>query len=570
VTDGFRILVVEDSETQALKLCALLEEQGWTTILAPTAQAALEELSREIPDLMIVDYYLPGMRGDELCRRVRMNVDTRDLLTLMLTVEEDESAHLRGLESGADDYLPKSTDDDVLLLRVQALLRKAQAHSAVLGTGETSFRQARILAIDDSPTYLAYVTGELIADGYQVEGVSSGAEGLELIRQKQFDCVLVDLVMPGLDGVEVCRQITEHRRTLDNPLVVLILTAHESKEEMTRGLAAGADDFVGKSSDMAVLKARIRALLRRKFFQEENERILQELKQRELEAVRSRAEKDAAVARAVLGERLKQAHEELQEAHLQLKQTQVQLVHSEKMASLGQLVAGIAHEINNPLAFVVNNLYVLGERLDELAAPQGLGPETPEMLRRMRTRVSDSVDGLARVQELVMKLRTFSRIDEGEFKVVDVHEGIESALLFLGHRLGERIQVTKTYTPSGVLGCYAGQLNQVMMNILSNAIDAIERDGTIAITTSRDDGWFSISVRDTGKGMPADVRHRLFEPFFTTKPVGKGTGLGMAISDTIMRMHQGEIRVSSEDGKGAEFVVRIPVDLERRLSDGST
>jgi two-component system NtrC family sensor kinase len=560
----YRIVIVEDSETQALKLRYILEEEGLEATCCPTAEAALEALNSSLPDLVVVDYHLPGIPGDELCRRIRMNVNTRGIPILMLTAEETHAAELRGLESGADDYVPKSADPDILLLRIHALLRKARAQASVLSPGDAYFRRARLLVIDDSPTYLEFLAEELGQEGFTVERATGGAEGLGRIEREAFDCVLVDLVMPGMDGIEVCRRLTEMRRTMDNPIVVLMLTAHEGKEDMTRGLEAGADDFVGKSSDMAVLKARIRALLRRKFFQEENQRIIEELKNKELEAVRARAEKEAAEARAALAEKLEEANRGLEEANRKLKEAQAHLVQSEKMASLGQLVAGIAHEVNNPLAFVSNNVFTVEQTLSRIGpeAEPHLSPASLERLRKLRVYLKDAGQGLERVRDLVLKLRTFSRLDEGEFKTVDVHEGLDSVLLFLHHKMKNRIEVEKRYGPDGTLSCFAGQLNQVFMNIISNAVDAIKGEGKITVATGQEDGMFVISVKDTGRGIPEAVRGRIFEPFFTTKPVGQGTGLGLAISYGIVQAHRGGIEIHSQEGQGTEFIIKVPLDLK--------
>lgn len=549
-----RIMVVEDSETQALKMRYVLEAEGWEVISASSAETSLDALNRTVPDLILVDYHLPGIRGDELCRRIRMNVNTRGIPVLMLTVEEDHGAELHGLESGADDYVSKAVDTEILLARIRALLRKSPSQTSVLSPADSRFRSSRLLAIDDSPTYLQYLAEELLSDGYQVEQVTSGRAGLDRLANEAFDCALVDLEMPDLSGIDLCRQIVDLRRTADNFIGVLMLTARETKEDMTRGLEAGADDFVGKSSDLAVLKARIRALLRRKSFQEENRKIVEELKNKELEALRARAEKETAEARAVLAE-------ELAETNRKLKETQAHLIHSEKMASLGQLVAGIAHEINNPLAFVLNNLFTVESNFNQIISQveDHLAPGHPAKVEKIRTRLGGMRQGLERVKELVLKLRTFSRLDEGEFKTVDIHESIDSVLLFLQHQTKGRIEIEKHYGSVNTLACYAGGINQVLMNLLTNALYAIEGQGKITITTRQEGDLFSISVRDTGKGIPKAIRHRIFEPFFTTKPVGQGTGLGLSITYGIVQAHRGTIEVHSEEGAGTEFIIKLPI-----------
>jgi two-component system NtrC family sensor kinase len=171
-------------------------------------------------------------------------------------------------------------------------------------------------------------------------------------------------------------------------------------------------------------------------------------------------------------------------------------------------------------------------------------------------------EGLDRVKELVLDLRTFSRLDEGEFKTVDIVEAIDTVLLLLKHKTNSRIHIEKQYGPGRMLYCYAGRLNQVLMNLIANAVDAIPAEGTIVITTSQNAEVFTISVRDSGSGIPESIRSKIFDPFFTTKPVGQGTGLGLAISYGIVLDHSGVIEVLSEEGVGTEFIVKIPLDLE--------
>ncbi len=175
-----RILVVEDSDTQALKLQLMLENEGCEVVCAATAERAIEELNQSVPDLVIVDYHLPGVRGDEVCRRIRMNMSTRGIAILMLTAEETDAAELHGLESGADDYISKSVDDDILMLRVRGLLRKSSSETSLLFGLESALSSARLLAVDDSATYLEFLTEELRSEGYRVDTAISGAKALEM------------------------------------------------------------------------------------------------------------------------------------------------------------------------------------------------------------------------------------------------------------------------------------------------------------------------------------------------------------------------------------------------------
>ncbi|HLN25990.1 MAG TPA: response regulator [Patescibacteria group bacterium] len=426
------------------------------------------------------------------------------------------------------------------------------------------FRRPKVLVIDDSETYRETLAAELREEGCEVTLINSGWEGLDYLEQNDFDCVLVDMVMPDLDGVEVCQELAKKRHASESPIVILMISAYENKENVARALEAGADDFVGKSTQMSLLRARLRALLRRKFLLEENSRIIEEFKAKEMQALRATAEKEAAEAKVMLAAGLEKANAELADTNRKLKEAQLHLIQSEKMASLGQLVAGIAHEINNPLSFALSNVFTIQQWLDEVAADPGnqLTEGTARRLEKIGARIADSGQGLDRVRDLVVQLRTFSRLDEGEFKTIDLREAFESVVLFLRHKMSERITLVRDFAENNMLSCYAGQLNQVLMNVVANAVDAIKGDGTIVLRTARrDDGFFEISVKDSGQGIPADIRERIFDPFFTTKAVGQGTGLGLAISYGIVQSHRGRIEVDSEIGLGTEIRILIPMDL---------
>ncbi len=563
------ILIVEDSATQAIRLQFTLEQEGFRTVTADSGEAALEEINRQLPCLIIVDYHLPGIQGDELCRQIHMDITTRGIPLLMLTADDTSAVELHGLESGADDFVAKSEDSEILLLRVHNLLRKSRRETANVDVARSLFRRARVLVIDDSLTYRETLAQELGEEGCEVTLVTNGADGLAALAGGDFDCVMVDMVMPGMDGIAVCKELNARRIDGDAPLVVLMLSAYETKENVARALEAGADDFVGKSAEMSVLRARLRALLRRKFLLEQNRRLNDEIRMREVETLRVKAEKDAAEARAALAEGLARANRDLESANAKLCETQVHLIQSEKMASLGQLVAGIAHEINNPLSFALSNVFSVEGWLSSVlnAAGSALPPDQAGKLEKARKRIIDTGQGLERVRELVIKLRTFSRLDEGEFKVIDVRDAMESVLLFLRHKMSRRITVDRAYQDgANMLGCYAGQLSQVLMNVVANAVDAIEGEGDIRVGTRTADGNFIIIVADTGCGIRPENMERIFDPFFTTKPVGQGTGLGLAISYGIISSHQGRIEVSSVPGQGTEIRIMIPLDLQERIA----
>jgi predicted ATPase/signal transduction histidine kinase/tRNA A-37 threonylcarbamoyl transferase component Bud32 len=310
---------------------------------------------------------------------------------------------------------------------------------------------------------------------------------------------------------------------------------------------------------------------------------------------------------------LKEKNGQLESTLDELKQTQTQLIQTEKMSSLGQLVAGVAHEINNPVNFIHGNLTHASRYTHDLleliqcyqqhhpnADPeiQNLAEEIdveflmqdlPKILSSMRV-------GADRIRQIVLSLRNFSRLDEADMKLVNIHEGIESTLLLLQHRLQQTgtvsIEIVKEYGDLPLVECYAGQLNQALMNILSNAIDALEecdrhpqtckslqnseqahsRSGVVRICTETlPNNWVSIRIVDNGPGMGEEVRSKVFDPFFTTKPVGAGIGMGLSISYQIVaNKHSGHLRCKSEPGNGAEFIVEIPVQQKTEVSQART
>ena len=294
-------------------------------------------------------------------------------------------------------------------------------------------------------------------------------------------------------------------------------------------------------------------------------------------------------AKTQLENKVKERTQELQNTLVNLRNTQAQMLQAEKMSALGQTVAGVAHEINNPVNFIHANIEYIETYIKDLlklvALYQEYYPETPELLQEKLDEIDlefiaeDSVKILAsmnlgsiRIGEIVKSLRSFSRLDEAEYKKVDIHEGIDNTLLILQHRLKNNstqseIIIIKNYAQIPLVECYAGKLNQVFMNILGNAIDALstlEASNTtakISISTQViDENWIRICIADNGTGIKKEVCKNIFNPFFTTKPVGKGTGLGLSISyQIIVETHKGKIYCDSELGKGSKFVIEIPI-----------
>ena len=290
---------------------------------------------------------------------------------------------------------------------------------------------------------------------------------------------------------------------------------------------------------------------------------------------------------------VEQYTQDLRQAIEDLKTTQAQLIQTEKMSSLGHMVAGIAHEINNPVGFIHGNIIPASEQIQDLLSlvylyQQNCSQLFPEIEAKIAEIDLDFIAedlpkllasmkmGTERIREIVLSLRNFSRLDEAEIKAVDIHEGIENTLLILNHRFKSHIELVKEYGNLPLIECYPAQLNQVFMNIIANAIDAVEDTKSSILsakslqkpqitieTTQINSEEVQVRIRDNGLGIPDAIKLKLFDPFFTTKKIGKGTGIGLAISYKIIENHHGKINVVSEYGQGAEFIITLPIVSEK-------
>ncbi|RJQ21729.1 MAG: PAS domain S-box protein [Nitrospiraceae bacterium] len=281
---------------------------------------------------------------------------------------------------------------------------------------------------------------------------------------------------------------------------------------------------------------------------------------------------------------------ELEDAYSELKAAQARMLQREKMASIGQLAAGVAHEINNPTGFILSNMGSLLKYTDKLTEFIGIqtdllesfnSVEISKKLREARKKmkldyiigdvsqlIRESAEGADRIKKIVQNLKSFSRLDEAEYKMADINSGIENTINIVWNELKYKATLTKKYGDLPMTLCNPGQLNQVFMNVLVNAADSIEKQGELSVKTWNENGSINVSITDTGSGIPEDKINKIFEPFFTTKEAGKGTGLGLSITYDIVKKHNGEIQVSSEVGKGTTFTIKIPVVQAKTATQG--
>jgi len=411
-----------------------------------------------------------------------------------------------------------------------------------------------VLVVDDVEANLVVLRALLDHIECRVVSATSGTQALRALLRNEFAVMLLDVQMPEMDGYEVARHARMHPATREVPIIFLT-AAHGSDDHVARGYGSGAVDFLLKPIDGDVLLSKVRIFLElfagRKKLHRVNRAL--EAKNRELSSL---AEAEASAARE-----LRQANERLQAAYGELQATQSQLVQSAKMASLGELVAGVAHEINNPLAFVMSHLDTTRKSLGQFRADltEPVSERAEEQWSRAQSRLAESATGLGRIRDLVVKLRTFSRLDEGERKLVSMAECVDSVITILGHRLKDRISVEIELRPPDMVDCFPSLLNQVLLNLVANSIDAIEGEGRIALSAGAEGSDFVIRVADSGPGIPVEVRDRVLEPFFTTKPVGQGTGLGLSIAYSIMKKHRGSLELGDAPGGGTLATLRFPL-----------
>ncbi len=521
------VLVIDDSATFREQLRSALGEAGYEVVVAGSGEEGLRVAADRRPSVILVDGVLPGIDGATVIRRVRLDAALRGIPCVLLTASEGPGAELRALDAGADAFVRKEEPIDVILAKLAAVLRRVSAGTSPEET-TSLLGPKKILAVDDSETHLHMLADTLRDDGYDVILARSGEEAIELLAVQPVDCILLDVMMPGLSGHDTCRRIKSAAGVRDIPL--LMLTAVDEPDAMLEGLAAGADDYVAKSSDLDVVKARVRAQIRRKQFEDENRHVREELLRKELETMEARAARDLAQTRAALVDELERKNKELE-----------------------AFSYSVSHDLRAPLRSIEGFSQAL---LEDYA--DALDAEGKSHLQRVRA-------AARRMGELIADLLDLSRVGSAELRRtrVDLSELARSVLAELARRDAGR--TVETQVQDGLLADADGRLIQVALeNLLGNAWKFTAKAPGAKITFGAEprDGRAVYVVRDNGAGFDMSYADKLFSPFqrLHSDAEFSGTGIGLATVYRIVDRHGGRVWAEGAVGRGASVYFTLARD----------
>jgi len=528
------VLLIDDSLTFREALCEMLEPEGYEVYQAGTGEDGLSRMADLRPDAVIVDGLLPGMEGVDVIRSVRADASLRGTPCLLLTASLQREEETRALEAGADLFVCKTEDKEVILARLRVLIRPDR--SPLPSMPHSLLGPKRVLAVDDSMTYLGELTEQLRGEGYDVAPARSGEEALELLQVQAVDAILLDVMMPGLSGKEVCRRIKSTPAWRDIPL--LMLTALEEREALLEGINAGADDYITKSSRFDVLKARLKAQLRRKQFEEENRRFRDQLLKRELEALELQAIKELSDTRAAHIDVLEKKNEELRVA----KESADMLARELEAFSYS-----VSHDLRAPLRGIDGFSQVLLEEYGEAMDDEG---------KRLLTRIRTGTRNMGALIEDMLGLAQVSRKPLASENVNltslarEIADGLEAA-----HPGGK----TQVDIAEG-LACRGdeGLLRILLENLLGNAWKFSAKAEQPRIRFYRDESNPDLPafvVKDNGAGFDMAYASKLFQAFqrLHSQQEFAGTGVGLATVHRVVQRHGGKIWAEGRVGAGAEF-----------------
>jgi two-component system, NtrC family, sensor kinase len=540
------VLIADDLEEQRRLISSYVAQLGYTAETAADGQEAIVKTRLCNPDIILMDVFMPGTDGIEACRQLKADETTRHIPVIAVTGTDERNVRINCLEAGANDFMSKPIDSAELLMKIRNMIRLKE------------FEDSKIMNKLMTETFKAVETAkrewEDSLDCIDDIVILVDAEN-RILRANKMLTTLSQIAYSGLVGHKWEDILNKGGFTLNQDYSVSAEIFHASGKCFRYSFYAIASN---RESSALVSVITLHDIT-------EPKKITEELLQ-------SR-------------EMLRAKNEELDAAILDLKMTQSQMLQQEKMASIGQIAAGVAHEINNPMGFIISNFHSLkkysgrivgflnaqADALHKYAEACGNPDEmnkTEELRQQLKldhilsdidALITESLEGADRVKMIVQDLKSFSRVDEAEQKQADINLGIESTINIIWNEIKYKATIDKHYGVIPQTRCNPGQLNQVFMNLLLNASHAIENFGQITVKTWHEDNWIYISVSDNGCGMPEEIQNRIFEPFFTTKEIGQGTGLGLSIAYDIIKKHNGEIKVESKPGHGTTFTIAIPV-----------
>ncbi len=541
-----KIFVIDDEKSVCDFLSTLFKGSGYICYTFSGGKKALEKAREILPDIIFVDFFMTPMNGIEICKKLKNDPLTFSIPVIIFTGLLDYNIKIKCLEAGASDFMTKPLNPVEINIKTRNFL---QLNEYIATKTRNTLLRETIIKIEQAKKEWEQTVdsiNDIIILINRGDIILRANKKLSDITNLHFNDLL------GRKWQDVLRE---------NGFTHTIHEAGEINFYHPTGRHFNYNIYSRTSGGAALQTSVI---------------ILQDI----TELIQLTKELESSMSM------LEQRNHQLQKAYSDLKAAQSQILQQEKMASIGQLAAGVAHEINNPTGFVMSNLNTLSKyigRIKEFVSFQtemllSLSKDfnnSSGYLNRLNEKrkatkydyvvsdidnlISESIEGTERIKKIVQDLKSFSRVDEAEYKQADINAGIESTMNIIWNEIKYKAKIIKEYGDIPRTKCNPGQLNQVFMNILINAAQAIEKQGEIYIKTWHEDGSIYMSVSDTGCGIEEDKINKIFEPFFTTKEVGQGTGLGLSIAYDIIRKHNGDIWVDSKPGAGTTFTIKIPV-----------
>ena len=564
------ILIAEDDWISLKLLNNVLVKHGHRVLNATNGQEAWDIFQQETIPMVITDWLMPKMNGLELCQNIRGTQKGPYTYIIVATTRNEKRDLLEVLKHGADDYILKPIHVDELLARIKTgeRITKLEKKHIDMEQGIIESRNKLRVVLDSLPEEIVSIDVNSHVVSANIAFLKGkGISFSELVGSPCFDHRHWN--MPAVNIANVQSHAMDIFRSGSHRLLHETIGGSNPEKRHFEFHLSPILEASGKVHQVAIVSRDITENLQKS------------------EQIKS------------LNQELQKAVDKVQEKNFELvgtlerlKETQSQILQSEKMASIGQLAAGVAHEINNPVGFVSSNLKTLTDYqqnigmilseyrqfVDKVAMAEDCGPNMAaieNLTARIKEKESDldiayiledipgliheSSEGLDRIKKIVLDLKDFSHPGEDVLKLADINLNLESTLNIVWNELKYKATITRDFGELPQVMCYPQQLNQVFMNLLVNAAQAIENHGEIHIITREIGGNVEIIVSDSGQGIAKENISRIFDPFFTTKEVGKGTGLGLNVTYNIVKKHHGAIDVKSEPGKGATFTVRIPV-----------